>query len=213
MKHTFRNRALLEQALTHTSFSAEARVPSNQRLEFLGDAALKLLVAELLYRRFPDWPEGNLSTTLGRLVGNAHLAKLARAAQLGEALRLGRGARNMADADRENVLADAFEAVIGAVFEDAGFDAVRAEFGPVFEAVIAGMDGPAEDPKSRLQEREQKAGRAVPDYRTIREEGRDHTRVWVLELTVNGRSYGPVSGKSKKAAQVELASLALADRG
>lgn len=213
MKHKFQNRALLEQALTHTSFATEARIPSNQRLEFLGDAALKLLVAELLYTRFPDWPEGHLSTTLGRLVGNAHIAQLARAADLGDALRLGRGARSMADSDRENVLADAFEAVIGAVFQDGGFDAVRTEFGPVFEAVIAKMDGPAEDPKSRLQEREQKAGRAVPDYRTVREEGRDHTRVWVLELKVNGRSYGPVSGKSKKAAQIELAAMALADQG
>lgn len=117
----------------------------------------------------------------------------------------------MADADRENVLADAFEAVIGAVYEDGGFEAVRAEFGPVFGAVISRMDGPAEDPKSRLQEREQKAGRAVPDYRTLREEGRDHERVWILELRVNGKTYGPVGGKSKKAAQIELAAIALAD--
>ncbi len=210
MNHRFKDRALLEQALTHTSFASEARVPSNQRLEFLGDAALKLLVAERLYKRFPGWPEGHLSTTLGRLVGNAHLAELARARGLGEELRLGRGARSMADADRANVLADAFEAVIGAVFEDGGFDAVQAEFGPTFDVIINNLSGPAEDPKSRLQEREQKAGRAVPDYRTVREEGRDHNRVWVMELHVAGKMFGPVSGKSKKAAQVELAAMALA---
>jgi len=210
MNHRFNDRALLEQALTHTSFASEARVPSNQRLEFLGDAALKLLVAERLYRRFPTWPEGHLSTTLGRLVGNAHLAELARERGLGDALRLGRGARSMADADRANVLADAFEAVIGAVFEDGGFAAVQAEFGPRFDDVIAKLEGPAEDPKSRLQEREQKAGRAVPDYRTVREEGRDHNRVWVMELHVAGKTFGPVSGKSKKLAQVELAAMALA---
>jgi len=209
LRHAFKDPSLLVTALTHPSYAAEAHVPSNQRLEFLGDAALKLLVAELLYEEFPDWPEGSLSPTLGRLVGNAHIADLARQMNLGSALRLGKGASRDGTAGREKVLADCLEALIGAVYEDGGFDAVRVEFGDAFKACIEGIETPSIDFKSQLQAREQKAGRPLPLYRDAGSTGNDHARLWRVELVLGKRVFGPASASSKAAAEVELAMLAL----
>ncbi len=209
LRHVFKDPSLLVTALTHPSYSAEARVASNQRLEFLGDAALKLLVAELLYEEFPDWPEGSLSPTLGRLVGNAHIADLARNMNLGAVLRLGKGASRDGTAMREKVLADCLEALIGAVYEDGGFDAVRDEFAAVFKTCIEGIESPSIDFKSQLQAREQKAGRPLPLYRDAGSSGNDHARLWRMELVLGKRVFGPASASSKAAAEVELAMMAL----
>lgn len=209
--HRFADPTLLETALTHPSYAAEAHVPSNQRLEFLGDAVLKLLVAELLYSEFPDWPEGSLSPTLGQLVGNAHIAGIARAMGLGDAMRVGRGAARDGTRTREKVLADCLEALIGAVYLDGGYGAVRAEFAAAFTANIASIDAPAMDAKSRLQAREQKAGRPVPRYRDVGSTGDDHALQWRVELLVGSKVYGPASASTKAAAEVALAVMALAD--
>lgn len=211
LEHVFADPALLETALTHPSYAAEAQVASNQRLEFLGDAVLKLLVAELLYREFPDWPEGSLSPTLGQLVGNAHIAGIARSMGLGEAMRVGRGAARDGTRTREKVLADCLEALIGAVYLDGGYPAVRAGFAAAFTESIAAIQAPSMDVKSRLQAREQKAGRPVPRYRDVGSTGEDHALQWRVELLVGGRVYGPASASTKAAAEVALAAMALAD--
>lgn len=211
MNHRFLDPSLLQTALTHPSFSAEAKVPSNQRLEFLGDAVLKMVVAETLYAAFPDWPEGHLSTTLARLVGNQFIAGLARERGLGAQLRLGKGASKEGVGDRENVLADSLEALIGAVYLDGGLDAVRLEFSPQLLGQVALLDEPKGHPKTQLQEREAKAGRPLPEYRHLGTEGADHERLWVADLRVDGRTFGPARGASKRAAETELARLALAD--
>ncbi|MSP57004.1 MAG: ribonuclease III [Myxococcales bacterium] len=207
--HPFQDPSLLQTALTHGSYAAEHGVVSNQRLEFLGDAVLKMLVAELLYRAFPDWPEGSLSTTLGFLVGNAHIGGLALELGLADDLRVGRGAALTGDRRRLNVLADAFEAVIGAVYEDGGLDAVRASFGPIFAERIATLAVPIGNYKSSLQEREAKAKRSLPEYRIVGTEGKDHDKLWLVQLRLGEETFGPVRGKSKRAAETELARLAL----
>lgn len=207
--HEFRDPSLLQTALTHGSYAAEHKVASNQRLEFLGDAVLKMLVAELLYRAFPGWPEGSLSTTLGYLVGNSHIGGLALELGLADELRVGKGAALTGDRQRLNVLADAFEAVIGAVYEDAGLDAVRASFGPLFAQRIAGLAVPIGDYKSSLQEREAKARRPLPEYRTVGTEGDEHDKLWLVQLRLGEETFGPVRAKSKRAAETELARLAL----
>jgi ribonuclease-3 len=211
LRHVFKEPSLLVTALTHPSYAAEAQVTSSQRLEFLGDAVLKLLVAELLYVQFPDWPEGTLTHATHRLVGNAHIADLARQMHLGSALRLGKGASRDGTAGREKVLADCFEALIGAVYEDGGYDAVRAEFGATFKSHIEGLQAPSVDLKSQLQAREQKAGRPMPLYRDAGSSGNDHARLWRMELVLGKRVFGPASASSKAAAEVALATMALLD--
>lgn len=204
----------LEEALTHPSYANEHRgsARDNQRLEFLGDAVLGLCVSELLMDRFPEAREGELSLMRASLVNTEALATFARAASLGSALRLGRGADAAGEREQNNVLADAVEALVGAVYLDQGLEAARklgrSIVGEPFERMASGPPL-GRDPKSELQERVQARGGSSPKYRVVEAIGPDHSREFVVAVDVDGEVLGEGRGRSKKRAEQEAARSAL----
>jgi ribonuclease-3 len=207
----------LEEALTHPSFANEqrGRCADNQRLEFLGDAVLGLLVGELLMARLPSANEGELSLLRSQLVNTEALATWARSVDLGPPLRLGRGADAAGERDRDNVLADAVEALVGAVYLDRGMAEARALAGVIVADPLARLgDGAAveRDPKSELQEQVQAGGGTSPRYRVTGTEGPDHRRSFVVVVEVDGRVLGEGRGRSKKLAEQAAARAAIAGR-
>jgi ribonuclease-3 len=205
----------LEEALTHPSFSNEqrrGRCADNQRLEFLGDAVLGLCVSELLMARFPEADEGALSRMRATLVNADALSAWAREVELGAALRLGRGAQAAGERDRTNVLADAVEALAGAVYLDRGLDAARVLVQAVVEKPLAELrPGPtlARDPKSELQERVQAEGGPSPRYRVVHVDGPPHHRSFSVVVEIGERIAGEGRGRSKKLAEQEAARAAI----
>lgn len=205
----------LEEALTHPSYSNEQRPGrriDNQRLEFLGDAVLGLCVSEILMDRFPSAKEGELSIMRASLVNTEALAAWARSANVGAALRVGRGADAAGERDQKNVLADAVEAIVGAAYLDCGIDAARA----LTAAIVAEPLGRfvaspsvGRDPKSELQERVQAAGGPSPRYRIVDTEGPDHSRRFIAVAEVGELVMGTGKGRSKKLAEQEAAKAAL----
>jgi ribonuclease-3 len=206
----------LEEALTHPSFANEqrgARRVDNQRLEFLGDSVLGLCVSELLVQRFPAWNEGDLSLSRASLVNATALAAWGRSIGLGAALRLGRGADAAGERDQNNVLADAVEAIVAAVYLDLGLDAARTLSELVVSerlAQIAVAPSRGRDPKSELQERVQAEGGESPRYKVLCTEGPDHDRVFVVAVESEGQPLGEGRGRSKKLAEQAAARAALA---
>jgi ribonuclease-3 len=206
--------AHLEEALTHPSYANEHRgsARDNQRLEFLGDAVLGLCVSELLMDRFPEAREGELSLMRASLVNTDALAEWARAAALGGALRLGRGADAAGERQQKNVLADVVEALVGAVYLDLGLESARklasAIVGEPLERMASGPPV-GRDPKSELQERVQARGGASPKYRVVEAIGPDHSREFVVAVDVDGEVLGEGRGRSKKRAEQEAARSAL----
>ena len=180
--HAFRRPSLLDQALTHRSFGAT----HNERLEFIGDAVLNCAIAAALYQRFPQMNEGDLSRLRANLVNRDTLAALAQAQALGGAIRLGEGEVNSGGALRPSILADAFEAVIGAIFIDAGFDAARDAIARIYAPLLARIDpgDPGKDPKTRLQEWLQARRFAVPDYSVIAVAGEAHAQTFTVECRI-----------------------------
>ena len=205
----------LDEALTHPSFSNEQRAgkrADNQRLEFLGDAVLGLCVSEILMERFPQAREGELSLMRASLVNTEALAAWARVADVGSALRLGRGADAAGERLQKNVLADAVEALVGAVYLDRGIDeARRISAVIVAEPLERFVTGPplGRDPKSELQERVQAEGGPSPRYRIVGMEGPDHNRQFVAVVEVGAEVLGTGAGRSKKLAEQEAARAAL----
>ncbi len=199
---------LLRQALTHRSAGSR----NNERLDFLGDSILDLVIAEELYRRFPNASEGDLSRLRARLVRRDTLANIARELKLGAQLVLGSGELKSGGKRRASILADALEAVLGAVFLDRGFDSCR---GLVREWFAARLDSlpPAEelkDPKTRLQEFLQARQRALPRYRLVKAEGADHARTFHVRCEIDGVAEPTeASGSSLRRAEQECARLAL----
>ncbi len=219
--YSFRNPAMLERALTHSSRRAETKPdpsadPSaqrdNERLEFLGDSVLNLLVAEALLQSFPDWTEGELSKARARLVSSASLSAAARRLRLGDFLRLGRGEEKTGGRDKPAMLADAFEAVLAALFLDGGLDAARRVVQhTVLEEPMARAAHLLRqtDFKSALQEFLQQRGEHTPVFRVVAEQGPDHRKIFVVEVSVEGRPLASASGSSKKEAEQAAARLAL----
>jgi ribonuclease-3 len=207
--HEFGEPALLETALTHRSAGRR----HNERLEFLGDAVLGMVVSDLLYRRYPGASEGELTRLRATLVRESTLAGIARGIALGDALRLGQGELASGGFRRESILADAFEAVIGAVFVDAGVDAARRVIASLLEPsmVALGSGRPEKDAKTALQERLQADGLPLPVYSLVATLGADHERSFVAacEIASHGiREEG--EGSSRRAAETEAARRALA---
>jgi len=205
----------LEEALTHSSFANEqrARRADNQRLEFLGDAVLGLLVGELLMNRLPSAKEGELSLLRSLLVNTEALAAWARAVDLGPALRLGRGADAAGDRQQDSVLADAVEALVGAVYLDRGLEATRALAAAIVEEPLGRLvAGAGRDPKSELQEQVQAEGGSSPRYRVVATEGPDHRRAFVVAVEVDGATLGEGRGRSKKLAEQAAARAAIEAR-
>jgi ribonuclease-3 len=212
--YSFRSRALLEEALTHKSFSNERQgetVPFNERLEFLGDAVLDLVVSRYVYRRFPAAPEGELTRIRAEVVNEKSLAHVARRLALGEYLRLGKGEEKSGGRKKDSLLANALEAFLGAVFCDGGFEEVRQVAEELFagEMERAGRRKAGTDFKTRLQEVLQARLGTVPDYVLSQVEGPEHRRLYSVEVHVDGRVAGCGSGTTKKRAEQEAAREAL----
>ena len=202
--HVFRDPALLEQALTHRSFG----VPHNERLEFIGDAVLNCIVGFDLYERFVELSEGELSRTRAHLVNGDMLAQLARRMQLGPLLRLGEGESRAGGSDRASIVADALEAVLGAVFVDGGYEAARAAVAKVYGDVLRAADPHVlgKDAKTRLQEWLQARRQALPEYAVIATTGEAHEQRFEVECRASGLglvAHG--SGLSRRAAEQEAA--------
>src|SRR5215471_18314875 len=205
----FRDEALLRLALTHPSVAHEANAPMqhNQRLEFLGDSVLGLVLSRELYEKFPDADEGLLTKSRAKLVNAASLATHSRTIGLGAHLILSRGEENTGGRDRASSLADAFEALIGAIFLDGGFDAAREFILREFATDFAELTLPAgiENPKGELQEWLQAKSPVAPVYQLISAEGPDHDRNFICAVFHDGVELARGSGKSKKAAESDAA--------
>ena len=213
--YRFRDRGLLEHALTHKSRAAEdatGGVADNESLEFLGDAVLGLVVADTLFRQYPGYSEGQKSKIKAAVVSTQSLARRAEAIQLGDHLILGRGEEKTGGRFKQALLADAYEALIAAVYLDGGLDAAAAFLRrELKEAIDAGSEQTfAPDYKSALQEKVQALGHLLPEYRLSGSEGPDHRKVFTIEVVVNGDVLGVASGRAKKEAEQEAARLALA---
>ncbi len=208
--YSFVNRALLRQALTHRSITNETDERAhNERLEFLGDAVLQLVISQLLYDAFPDADEGTLSRLRATAVRGTSLAEKARSIGLGSALRLGEGERKSGGAEKDSLLADAFEALIAAVHLDSGFEAAHAFVLRLFSEEIQQLPGRARDAKTELQQWCQKHHHKVPTYRIVSESGPEHERSFACEVVLDGSQLGTGVGKSKKAAEQAAALAAL----
>jgi ribonuclease III len=200
----------LDEALTHPSFANESRARDNQRLEFLGDAVLGLCISEELAIAYPEADEGELTRMRSALVNAEALARWAREIGLGPCLAMGRGARSAAERDQTNVLADAVEAVVAAVYDGAGLIAARALTTEISKAALASLETlSARDPKSELQERVQAAGSAAPRYRVVASLGPAHDPTFEVEVHVDDVVLGRGAGKSKRLAERDAASEAL----
>ncbi len=198
---------LIERAFTHSSFSSEQKVPSYERLEYLGDSVLGFVTATWLYETYPGAPEGELNLRRARIVNDGQLAETARGLGFSQLLKLGAGTRDMGGAENTSILADAFEAFVAALFLSYGLETAR-RF--VLVRHIAGLDhGVAlQDVKSRLQAYIQRTLGSMPIYRDERT-GPIHAPAFTSSVEVNGRVLGTGSGSSKKAAQAAAAEAAL----
>jgi ribonuclease-3 len=211
--YRFKNPALLDEALRHSSFvneQGEAGLRDNERLEFLGDAVLNLVVGWMLMERYPQGSEGQLSRMRAALVNEAELARIATGFGIGEHLKLGKGEDQDGGRRKPSILADAFEALIAAVFVDGGFRAAQRLVRKHFESALAQIGAPEEDrdPKSRLQELIQSTRHSVPRYRVLASTGPDHDKTFQVELRLETLvTLG--TGKSKKAAEQDAARQAL----
>ena len=201
---------LLERALTHRSYAYEnGGLPTNERLEFLGDAVLQLIVTDTLYREHPDHPEGTLAKLRAAVVQMRALAGVARDLRLGTYVRLGRGEEGTGGRDKPSILADTLEAVIGAVYLDCGLEAACRLVHRLFDAVIANSAqlGAGLDWKTSLQELTAAELLGVPEYR-VEESGPDHQKLFRATVRVAGRTYGSGQGRSKKEAEQQAAEAA-----
>lgn len=211
--YQFRDENLLRVALTHPSVAHESgkEAEHNQRLEFLGDAVLGLVLTQKLYEQFPGYDEGPLTQARAQLVNHKSLTEQAQALHLGAHLVLSRGEEMHGGRERPSSLADAFEAVIGAIFLDGGFDAARKFILHEFNSAFGVLNALPflDNPKGQLQELLQAQSAHAPEYRTVSVSGPDHDRAFKVIVEHQGRELGHGSGKSKKAAESEAALAAL----
>ena len=208
--HRFADRALLERALTHASHGdGRSRSQSNERLEFLGDRVLGLLAAQTLHERFSQLDEGGLAHRLNVIVNKQACARAARRCSLGEALRLSPAEERLGGREKDSILADACEAVIGALFLDGGLDAARRFFDHSWAEELEGLTRRPKDPKSRLQEWAAGAGLPAPEYETVSCKGPDHRPVFEVEVAIAGHGAARGEGGSKQAAQRAAADMFL----
>jgi ribonuclease III len=217
--HEFKRPELLELALTHKSFSNEKSggastvQTDNERLEFLGDAVLDLALSDLLMTRFGDDPEGSLSKKRASLVNEEMLAKVALELKVDSFLRLGRGETKTGGLQKPRILASAVEAILGAVYQDAGFEAAKLTVERVFASRLGSLETSAvdfeSDFKTRLQERAQEIKKSTPSYSVESETGPDHDKVFAVSVKLDGECLATGQGRSKKAAEQDAAKKAL----
>jgi ribonuclease III len=207
--HEFNRPEILERAVTHASAALEAD-QSYQRLEFLGDRVLGLVMVDLLMRRFPNEPEGALAKRLGRLADRESLASIARSIALADWIRVGEIGQAASITASDSVMADALEAVIGAIYHDGGLEAARTAIEPLWAPLVAEQDTPPIDSKTALQEWAQGKSLALPDYRVVERTGPDHVPVFTVEVTVSGLTAARASAGSKRVAEQDAARALLA---
>ena len=210
MRHSFANPALLEEALTHTSFAYENGGNHNERLEFLGDSVLQVSATLVLFERFPLEREGVLSRYRARLVSTEHLAKLAKAWGLNDRVRLGKGEEASGGRNKDRLLAGVFEAVLGAIFIDAGHT--------VAHDIISGVLAPdleelplIADARKSLHEWCQRTHGEPPQYEVVEQEGPPHNRTFTIQVLCGGTEMGTGKGKSKRSASIVAAEVAVVE--
>ncbi len=214
----FKSADSLVCALTHSSFANEnparpdgSAVMNNERYEFLGDAVLDLVASHLIMERFPNASEGELSRLRASIVNERRLADVARKLGIGDLLLLGKGEESSGGRNKDSLLADGFEAVVGAVYQESGFGAalrfLRKQFKPFLEELS--QPGFDRDYKTRLQEIAQSRLKATPRYSLVKEQGPDHDKTFEVSLSIAGQVRGVGSGKSKKEAEQAAAKSAL----
>lgn len=210
--YTFQNKALLENALTHSSYANENRregQTSNERLEFLGDSILGFVVAEFLYRTFPDRPEGELTRFRAELVCEKSLAQIAGRIGLGDYLRMGHGEEQGGGRTRPSIIADAVESVLAASYLDGGFPAARGIVDRLLLSQVHGFKTQNQDYKTQLQELVQREKDQVLAYHLLSESGPDHNKSFRVSVHLNGREVGVGTGRSKKRAEQAAAQAAI----
>ena len=214
--YRFRDRGLLEHAMTHTSRANEdvsGGVHDNESMEFLGDAVVGFVIADVLFRYFPDFDEGEKSKTKAALVSTTTLARQAERLNLGEHLLLGRGEEKTGGRRKQALLADGYEALIAAIYLDGGIEHVRAfivrEFAPLLAEVQQHGIAGSQDYKSALQELLQARDQPLPEYRLVGTMGPDHRKLFQVEVVVNGEPLAESTGPSKKEAEQDAARVAL----
>ncbi len=222
LAYSFRKPDLLREALTHKSYLNEIRgseedkaAQDNERLEFLGDAVLDLVISEHLIALYPLSSEGDLSKMKSRIVSEVTLARVAKRLDVGKFLLLGRGEERTRGREKPSLLADALEAVIAAVYLDGGYETARAVLLKIFEEEIQRLDRhPADiDYKTELQECCQREFDVLPTYRVLRESGPDHQKLFEIQLTIKDDLFGVGRGRSKKEAEQQAAKQALEKLG
>lgn len=207
LNYRFRDPALAQLALTHRSIGK----PNNERLEFLGDALLGAIVAEMLYEAHPKASEGELSRLRAQLVNGQALAVVARELALGDGLKLGPGELKSGGFRRDSILADAFEAMVAAVYLDGGFDACREVVRGLFDERIAALRRSSKDAKTRLQEWLQAAGLPLPQYELVASHGEDHAKTFDVSCTISEPMTftAQAHGGNRRAAEQDAAELVL----
>ena len=211
--YSFRNRALLETALTHSSYANENRasgIVCNERLEFLGDSGLGVTVADFLYRHFPDMPEGRMTRLRAELVCEQSLHRVALELHLGDYLRLGKGEEHNGGRKRASILSDAVEAVIAAMYLDAGMETAAGFIQRCLLDDVRAIETPTfTDYKTSLQELVQRHSGQVLSYELVGEEGPDHAKTFRVQVCLNGDPIGRGTGRTKKEAEQTAAANAL----
>lgn len=207
--YEFSDLSLLVCCLTHVSYSREENERHNEVLEFLGDAVLDLAISDLLMARYPEKSEGDLSRMRAALVNSSVLAKKAATLRLGLLLRLGKGEERSGGRTKSSILAGAFEALLGGVYQDGGYEAARRIVEKFFVADIEAKTLGQQDYKTRLQEISQMLFHAPPVYRLLSASGPDHEKRFVTEISVGGAVLGKGEGRSKKQSEQEAAMKAL----
>jgi len=211
--YTFKDQDLLERALTHKSYANENRVPShNERMEFLGDSVLNLVVSEYLMKHCPDSTEGDLSRLRASIVSEPALASVARVIGLGDFLLVGKGEEQTGGRNKDSLLADSLEALIASIYLDTGKEAAESFILRTFADLIKQCctSRGTLDYKTELQELCQERLKLLPEYRVVSESGPDHQKQFEVQISVKGEVYGHGSGRSKKEAEQRAAKEALA---
>ena len=219
LAYHFREISRFAEAITHKSFSNEqvamVSSPHNERLEFLGDAVLELIISDYIFTHYPDMDEGQLTRIRAEVVNEKSLAGIGRGLGLGDCLLLGKGEDQSGGRQKDSLIADAFEAVLGAIFSDGGFELTRDATLPLFVDRIdrAATRKEGVDFKTRLQEWLQARKKGVPVYKLVATEGPDHKKMFTCQVACGGAILGQGRGRTKKAAEQEAARQALHGSG
>lgn len=208
INYKFKNITILKEALTHKSLKKSTH---NERLEFLGDAVLDLIIGEYLFYKFPTSPEGELSKMRAAMVNEKSLSKIARYLQIGEVLYISQSEEANLGREKDSILSNAFEAVLGAIYLESNLEEVREIAIPLFEKIFPKIDLKHlfYDHKTSLQEITQALFGVIPEYKLIDSKGPDHNKEFIMAVYIDNKEYAIASGKSKKVAEQSCAKIAL----